>query len=277
MPLDQVTVPVLDRAFLFGDAVYEVMRVYRGRAWKLDEHLDRLRSSLDGIRVGGVESETVRSRLLSTVHNSGILEGLIYVQITRGVARRTHHFPKSATPNVLIYVDEFVDPYHGRRDAGVEAITHPDMRWARNELKVTSLLANCLAAQAAVEAGCSEAILFDSGGLVTEGSHTSVFGVRAGKIVVSPAAPNILPGITKRQVLSLAEKCKIETIEGKLSKQDLRSCQEVFITGTPEEILPVVKIDGHLVADGEVGPVTRKLQETFKSTLESWLATTVAQ
>jgi D-alanine transaminase len=275
MPLEQVMVPALDRAFLFGDAVYEVIRIYRGRLWKVDEHLSRLHDSLSGLAIKGVEIQTIRSRLESTLAHSRLLEALAYIQVTRGVARRTHQFPDAYEPNVLIYVEQFLDRYGERRETGVEAVTHPDIRWKRNDLKATSLLANCMAAQAAQEAGCAEAILIDSQGMVTEGSHTSVFAVAGGKIIVSPASPNVLPGITKRQVLNLAQQSEIGTIEGRLSQSDLWTCQEVFITGTPEEIVPVIKIDGKPVGDGQAGPVTKRLQETFKATLDSWLKTTV--
>ncbi|MCI0352239.1 MAG: aminotransferase class IV, partial [Acidobacteriales bacterium] len=187
------------------------------------------------------------------------------------------YFPETASANMLVYVEEFQDPYAGIRETGVSAITYPDIRWGRNEIKVTSLLANCLAAQAAREAGASESILIDATGFVTEGSHTSVFAVREGKVVVSPAAPNILPGITKRQVLSLAGQGGIELMEGKLSREDLWKVDEVFLTGTPEEILPAVIIDGRPVGGGTVGPVTRKLQQTFRASLESWLKTSVVE
>jgi D-alanine transaminase len=277
MPLDEVRVPALDRAFLFGDAIYEVVRVYSGRPWRWQEHLSRLESSLAGIGIAGVDGATVAARALNTLQNSGIAEGLLYLQITRGEARRTHHFPAACMPNVLIYVDEFPDSLRTSRETGVAAITYPDQRWARNELKTTSLMANCLAAQAATEAGCYEAILIDTQNRVTEGSHTSVFGVRDGKVIVSPAAPNILPGITKQQVLSLCQQAEIATQEGKLTVQDLATLQELFLTGTPEEILPVTMVDGRKIADGFPGPVTRKLQETFQRTLALWLQAPVTQ
>jgi len=272
MPLDEVRVPVLDRAFLFGDAVYEVIRIYSGRAWKITEHLNRLNSSLAAIGINGVDLDRLRERLTQTLTRSRVLEGLIYIQVSRGVAPRTHHFPERATPNQLIYVQEFADPYSDRRSSGIEAITFPDIRWARNEIKATSLLANCLAAQAAVEAGCLEAILIDSSGLVTEGSHTSVFGVRNGKILVSPPAANILPGITKRQVIELANLAGIAMAEERLAKDDIEGLDELFLTGTPEEILPIVRVDGCPVGSAQAGPITSKLQATFRQAVANWLA-----
>lgn len=271
MPLDEVMVPALDRAFLFGDAVYELIRVYRGRAWQLEDHLARLGASMARIEIGGIAIETIHSRVASTLDHGRISEGLLYIQVTRGTAKRTHFFPASSTPNVLIYIEQFDDPYKSLRANGIDAITYPDIRWARNEIKATSLLANCLAAQAAKDANCTESILFDSAGFVTEGSRTSVFGVMDGKVVVAPAAPNILPGITKKQVLNLAGQSGIETIEGRLKIDDLWACEEVFVTGTSAEILPVVRIDGRAVSGGTVGAVTRRLQQTFQTTLDSWL------
>lgn len=277
MPLREVMVPACDRAFLLGDAVYEVVRVYQSRPWKIDEHLERLKDSLESIKITAVDLGVVKKNCLETLSASGISEAIIYMQISRGEARRTHRFPTRCTPNVLIYVEEFADPYKDLRQCGVRAITYPDIRWGRNEIKATSLLANCLAAEAAAEAGCAEAILIDNKNLVTEGSHTSVFAVRSGKLLVSPAAPNILPGITKRQVLSLCSQSNIETIEGRLAKDDLWTCDEVFVTGTPEEILPVVNIDGKPIAGGKVGPIALQLQDNFNSTLSMWLKARVAQ
>ncbi len=277
MPLDEVRVPALDRAFLFGDAIYEVIRVYRGHPWRFEEHMDRLKSSLEGISIAGIDMPTVHARAIDTLRNSKLTEALVYIQITRGAAKRTHHFPAASTPNVLVYVEAFNDPYKTARATGVAAITYPDQRWALNELKATSLLANCLAAQAAAEADCYEAILVDSNNRVTEGSHTSVFGVRKGKLIVSPAAPNILPGITKQQVLGLCQTGRIAVVEGKLTVDDLDTIEELFVTGTPEEILPVTVLNGRKVANGEPGPITKRLQETFQQTLASWLQKLVKQ
>lgn len=275
MPLADVRVPALDRAFLFGDAVYEVIRLYSGRPWKREEHLARLRASADAIGIRPLDSTTIDRRLRETVEHARILEGLIYVQVTRGSARRTHHFPEKSDLNMLIYVEEFEDRYAAGRETGVAAITHPDIRWVHNEIKTTSLLANCLAAQAAVEAGAVEAILIDSSGRVTEGSHTSLFAVKGGSVIISPASANVLPGITKRQVISLAGKSGVGVIEGRLKKDDLWTVDEVFLTGTPEEILPVIQIDGQAVGSAKPGPVAKKLQQTFKETLKSWLEETV--
>lgn len=271
MALDQVMVPALDRAFLFGDAVYEVIRVYRGHAWKLEEHFNRLKSSLEAISIRAIDLNEVMLRALTTLKNSSIQEGLIYIQITRGVAKRTHYFPKAAIPNCLIYIEEFDDPYRELRSRGACAITHPDIRWSCNYIKATSLLANCLACQSAIEAGCCESILVDSQGFVTEGSHTSVFAVRHGQILVAPEAANILPGITKRQILNLAKIINVPVTEHRLAKIELVDIDELFLSGTPEEILPITTVDNMPISNGKPGPITRKLHEQFQKTLASWL------
>lgn len=271
MPLADVRVSVLDRAFLFGDAVYEVIRVYGGRAWKADEHLGRLAASLEAIKITGVDLALIEKRMLETLAASGVTEGLIYIQVTRGEARRSHCFPPASTPNQLIWVDHFDNPAGRVRDAGVSAITYPDIRWAKNHIKATSLLANCLAAQAAVEAGAVEAVLVDSQGFVSEGSHTSVFAVRGGKLLVAPDSANVLPGITKKQVLELARAGGIPIEAHRLKAAELDEIDELFLSGTPEEILGVVRVDDTVIGDGQPGPVTMRLHQAFCDSLSRWL------
>ncbi|MBI4534247.1 MAG: aminotransferase class IV [Candidatus Melainabacteria bacterium] len=271
MPLNEVKVSVLDRAFLLGDAVYEVVRVYSGRPWKLDEHISRLQNSLKAIRIDTIDIARINLRVLETLKNSHVQEGLIYLQITRGEAKRSHSFPLSCVPNELIYVEEFSDPYVELRLSGASAITYPDIRWAHNYIKATSLLANCLASQAATEAGAVEALLVDSTGYITEGSHTSVFAVKDGHILLSPDSPNILPGITRKLVLTLAGQSNISIKDHKLKASELPQIDELFLSGTPEEILPVTSVDNKLIGQGVVGPIVKQLQESLRLTLAAWL------
>jgi D-alanine transaminase len=272
MPLAEVKVSVMDRAFLFGDAVYEVIRVYSGRPWKLDEHLDRLKTSLEAIRIENIDVAAIQERILSTIRHSTIEEALVYVQVTRGEAKRTHYFPKQANANQLIYVEEFADPYVQLRQDGASVITHQDIRWSKNYIKATSLLANCLAAQEAVAAGCVESILLDKSDYVTEGSHTSVFGVKDGCVLVAPDSPNVLPGITKRQVLALARRENIPIREERLHfGTGFYQLDELFLSGTPEEILPVTTVNGRRLSDSKPGPVATRLQKSFRSSLSAWL------
>jgi D-alanine transaminase len=264
MPLAEVRVPALDRGFLFGDAIYEVLRVYNGNPWLADEHFARLARSLDAIRIHGIDIPRMRRRMRETIAAGPFREAIVYIQITRGVAPRSHSFPKDAKPLELLYVQEFRDPYTRARQDGAAVITVPDVRWGRCDIKSTNLLANVLAAQAAKEAGCTEALLCSDDGIVGEGTHTSFFGVLDGKVLTAPNSNHILPGITRGLVLRLADRAKIELREHELRRPDLGRVSELFLTGTTSEVLPVVRVDNQPIADGKPGPITRKLQEAYR-------------
>jgi D-alanine transaminase len=268
MPLDQVMVPALDRGFLLGDAVYEVIRVYGGKPWLLDEHLRRLGRSLEAIRIRGVDLERLRRRALETIAAGPFLEAIVYIQVTRGAGPRTHTFPSAATPLELLYVQEFVDPYAEARRAGAAAITRPDIRWDRCDIKSTNLLGNVLTAQEAKEAGCLEALYYLPDGTLTEGSHTSVFGVLEGTVLTAPAGHAILPGITRSLVFRLTARAGIEVREGVLRREDLGRVSELFLTGTTTEIMPITRVDDRPIAAGQPGPVTRRLQEAYREAVQ---------
>ena len=221
MPLRDVKVSVLDRAFLFGDAVYEVVRIYRGRLFRPQEHLNRLNDGMASMRIQGADIDVIGERLEQTLSHSNVTEGLAYVQVTRGEAPRIHRYPDNARANVLIYVDRFEDPYELHRQKGVSAVTHCDIRWTRNDIKVTSLAANCMGAQYAHEHGCAEVVFVDKDGLITEGSHTLIFAVRDGNLMVSPSSSRVLPGITKKHVIELAHQSAIPVVEQRIAQADL--------------------------------------------------------
>lgn len=273
MPLDEVRVPAMDRAFLFGDAVYEVVRIYSGRIWHLDEHLQRLAASCKQMHID-FDVSVVPPRMKKIIKDSGLQEALGYVQVTRGVASRQHHYPTQIEANCLVYAEPFDDPYKTLRMTGGKAIMYPDIRWARNDIKSTSLAANCMAASAARQRGCVEAILLKND-VITEGSHTSVFGVMDGKVIVSPSSEAVLPGITKKQVIELCQATAIEMQEGRLHKDDLPVLQELFITATPEEIIGIVEVDDIPIGSGQPGPITQQLQAEFERTVQAWLAKAV--
>jgi D-alanine transaminase len=175
MPLSEVMVPALDRGFLFGDAVYEVLRIYRGKPWLLEEHWQRLGRSLDAIRIAGVDLARLRSRLLETIAAAGHGEALAYIQVTRGAAAtRAHVFPAQATPLELLWVQNLADPYVEARRNGAAVLSVPDIRWDRCDIKSTNLLANVLAMQAAKEAGCVEALRDRPVCFQLSGSHPSL-------------------------------------------------------------------------------------------------------
>jgi D-alanine transaminase len=269
MPLSEVRVSVLDRSFLFGDAIYEVLRVYKGKPFQVDQHFDRLRASLNSVRIAA-DVNALRSRMHALLEAAGVEDGVIYMHVTRGEAPRTHHFPYQPTrPNELIYVTELrEDPYAVYRTAGAKVITVPDIRWKRCDIKSVNLLANCLAAQQAVEAGCQEAIFYDEHETITEGAHTSVFGVSEGQLLTAPLEDNILPGITRLLVVDLARDCDIAVIQHAIRLPHLAHLDELFITGTTAEILPVVSVDGRPIGNGQPGPVTTRLAGAYRKRIE---------
>ncbi len=269
--LAEAKVPALDRGFLFGDAVYEVLRVYEGRAWLLEEHFQRLARSLEAIRIRGVDLERLRRRMLETIAAGPFVEATVYIQITRGAGPRSHPFPAKATPLEFLYVQEFHDPYEEARRSGASVITQPDIRWGRCDIKSTDLLANVLAMQAATEAGCLEALLCHADGTVSEGTHTSFFGVLHGTLLTAPKSNAILPGITRGLVLRLAARAKVPVREHVLRRDDVEQVSELFLTGTTTEVLPVVRVDGCQIADSRPGPITRRFQDAYQEAVREFL------
>jgi D-alanine transaminase len=272
LPLAEVFIPVLDRGFLFGDAIYEVLRVYQGRPWLEDDHFARLKRSLAEVRINGVDVARLRQRMHDTIAAGSFREATVYIQVTRGVAPRAHPFPPEATPTEILWVSEFIDPYAEARRAGTSVALYPDIRWDRCDIKSTNLLGNVLAMQAAKEAGGVEAVLYLPDGTLTEGSHSSFFGVRDGAIRMPPNSHEILPGCTRGFVMGLAAKLGFRTEERPLTRDELPQAQETFLTGTTTEVLPVVRVDRQVIGDGKPGPVTLRLQEAYAGTVRRWLA-----
>jgi D-alanine transaminase len=274
MPVDQARIPIWDRGFLFGDAVYEVFRLYQGCCWLEDEHLARLRRSLAAIEIGNVDLDGLITRLHRTISASEIQEGTAYVHITRGVSPRVHAFPSPAVPPTeLIVVRTYDDARAARmRAEGVAAISHPDLRWKLCDLKTTNLLPNVLANEAAHRAGCFESILVDEQGIVSEATHTSVLWVRGGRLEGTPEGHGILPGTTRQLVLRLCDEVGIEFAANRVSLAELAAADEVLLVGTTTEVLSVVQIDGQPVAEGAPGPIARRLQEAYRAAVERWLA-----
>jgi D-alanine transaminase len=272
IPLAEAKISALDRGFLFGDSVYEVLRVYQGRPWLEDEHCRRLARSLEAIRIGGIDLERLRQRARATIAAGPFQDAIIYVQITRGSAPRSHPFPANATPLEFLFVQEFNDPYQAARQTGASVITQPDLRWERCDIKSTNLLANVLAMQSAKELGGLEALLYLSDGTLTEGTHTSFFGVLHGAILTTPSGNSILPGITRGLLLRLADRAGIPVRQQSLKRSDLTEVSELFLTGTTSEVLPVVRVDGQKIGEGQPGPITRRLQEAYREVVREFLA-----
>lgn len=269
MPLAEVRVSVMDRAFLFGDAIYEVIRVYRGRPFLFSDHLARLEKNLHKLKISA-DIQQISTRALSTLEHSGVTEGMIYLQVTRGEAPRTHHFPDPPVrPNELIYVRSLSDPYRTRRQTGGTALIIEDLRWKRCDIKSVNLLANCLGAEEAHAAGCDEAIFVNEEGTLVEGTHTSLFAVRQGTLLTAPLGAHLLPGITRRLVLRLADQCGVPYAEESVHRDRLDQVDEIFLTGTTMEIMPIVQIDDRRIGSGVPGPVTVRLQQAYRQAIES--------
>ena len=264
----EVRVSPDDRGFLLGDGIYEVAAAYDGRFVALDKHMDRLRRSLRESRIDDTIADPLETVFQELLERNGFAESgkaMVYLQVTRGVAPRSHAFPKSAPrPTVYAYAAPFPDM--GDLASGIGAITRPDLRWSRCDIKVISLIANVLANQEAKEAGCFEAILIRDG-FALEGTHTSFFAVKDGVVHTAPLSNFILPGITRELAIEALLRDGIELIEDPIRVEDLTSMDELFITGTTTEVVPIVRLDGKNVGDGSPGPVTQRIQQLYRKSI----------
>ncbi len=274
MPADQARVSIWDRGFLFGDAVYEVFRVYRGRLWLEDEHLGRLKRSLAELDFPAHALERLMDRVRRLIVASEIGDGTVYIQITRGVAPRTHAFPDPPVPPTeLIVVKPYDDEPTARlRETGVRAITHPDLRWRRRDIKTVNLLGNVLAMEQAKRAGAYEAILVDQDGFVTEATHTSLLWVAGGRVHGTPEGWEILPGTTRNRTLRLVESLGIpfEAVHSPLA--DVLAADEVILVGTTSEVISITTIDDRVIGSGRPGPMSRRLWDGYRALVERFLA-----
>jgi D-alanine transaminase len=264
-PLAEARISILDRGFLFADGVYEVAAVIDGRLVDNEAHLARLERSLKELRlespvplgeIVGIEREIVA--------RNGVVEGMVYLQITRGAAERDFAFPKGAAPTLVAFAQRKNILASPAAKTGVKVITAPDLRWARRDIKSVALLAQVLAKQAAVEAGAQEAWMVDSDGLVTEGSSSTAFIVtRTGEIRTRPNSEAILPGCTRRAVLALAQEAGLLIVERGFSPAEACEAAEAFLTSASNLVLPVVSIDGRPVGDGAPGPLVARLRALY--------------
>ena len=266
LPLAQARISPEDRAFLFADGVYEAVLARRGNLLFWDEHERRLHAGLAALRIGGLpDSLALRGAAGELLRRNQLLAGdaLIYLQVSRGAAPRLHAFPNPAVaPTVYATARAWGGHAPELVSAGAAALTVADTRWARCDIKSTALLANVLAQQEAKEAGAHEAI-FVRDGIALEGSHSNLFAVRRGEVWTYPACNYILDGITRVVVLTLAAAMGMPVRLGALPLADLYAADEVFLTGTTTEVLPVVTVDGRRIGDGTPGPSTRKLREAY--------------
>jgi D-alanine transaminase len=270
MPLDDVKVSIEDRGFQFGDGVYEVVRTYGGVPFQLDAHIERLDRSAHAIHLSMPGRSTGwKDWIREGIKRSGYSECKVYLQVTRGVAPRDHLFPNRAAPTIVISIREMraLDPILWR--TGVVVVTMEDLRWGRCDIKSINLLPNVLARQRASEAGAFEAILVRQG-MVTEGAVSNVMIVRDGRVITPPEGAHILSGVTRRLVVDQARKSGISVEERNIGLEEFRHAEEVFLTGTTVEVLPVVRIDDAPVGSGHPGRLTERLRSLFKQGIASW-------
>jgi D-alanine transaminase len=271
VPIEDACISVTDRGFLFGDGVYEVIPAYGGRLFRLSHHLQRLQNSLDGIRLQNPHSNEEWKTILDTLleRNRGQTgtsdDQSVYLQITRGcAAKRDHSFPDIVIPTVFASSSPIIDPEPATTEQGVAAITLDDIRWHYCDIKAVTLLANVLLRQQAVDQNAAEAILIRHG-LVIEGSSSNVFVIKEGVILTPAKGPQMLPGITRDLVLELAEQHRLTYQEGDISEDRLRQSDEIWITSSTREIIPVTLLDGKSVGQGSPGPVWKTMNGFYQA------------
>jgi len=250
IPLEQARVSVLDRGFIFGDGVYEVIPVYSRRPFRLVEHLARLNASLSAINIDNPYSDAQWTDLLARVVASNPWEDQgLYLQVTRGIAPRSHLFPKDITPTVFIMSDPLVTPDLALVESGVPAVVLDDFRWLRCDIKSISLLGNCMLRTHAAERGGAEAILVRNG-LLTEASASNIFIVRDGLVLAPPKSHLMLPGITYDVVLEILQSNNIAHAVRPVTESELRTADEIWCTSTSKEVLAITMLDGSPVGRG---------------------------
>jgi D-alanine transaminase len=264
-PLADAQVSILDRGFLFADGVYEVAAVIDGRLVDNEAHLARLERSLRELRL---ESPAPMAEIVEIerglVARNGVAEGLVYLQITRGVAERDFSFPKGVKSTLVGFAQKKNILASPAAETGVKVATVPDLRWARRDIKSVAQLAQVLAKQAATEAGCQEAWMVDADGLVTEGSSSTAFIItHSGAIVTRPNSTDILPGCTRRAVMALAESEGLTIEERAFSVEEARKAAEAFLTSASNLVLPVVAIDASPIGAGAPGALAKRLRRIY--------------
>lgn len=262
-PLSETLVPVEDRGFQFGDGVYEVIRTYGGAPFQAEAHLERLERSCRALSLPAPYSlQQWKASIRDGLARAAYSESKIYIQVTRGVAAREHAFPPSIAPTAVMTVRELRPLDENAYRDGVTVMTVEDLRWGRCDIKSLNLLPNVLARQQAQRAGVFEA-LFVRDGQVYEGATSNIFLVRDGALITPPEDHRILSGVTRAVVLELARTDGRPVQERPVRLDELRAADELFLTGTTIEVMPVVRVDGSAVAAGTPGPLTRHLRARF--------------
>ncbi len=265
LPLAEAYIPVLDRGFIFGDGVYEVVPAYSRTPFRMAEHLRRLQHSLDGIRLANPLSDAAWMQLMNELIAKNAEEDQsVYLQVTRGVAKRDHAFPKDAKQTVFMMSSPLTTPSREQIDQGVSAITAADFRWLKCDVKSVSLLGNCLLRQMAADAGAVETLLLRDGKL-TEASASNVFVVKQGVLLAPPKNNLVLPGITYDVVLEIAYAREFEVEVRDISEAEMRGADEIWVTSSTKEVLAVTTLDGKPVGNGTPGMLFKRMHALYQA------------
>ena len=273
LPLEEAKISVLDRGFIFGDAVYEVWRLVGGRLFESDRHLARLANGLRDVHIT-VPAEAQRAKLHEIsdrlVRENGLAggEGSLFLEMSRGVAPRAHQYPKPAVPPTVFLMASPFTPPEELRAKGAAVILIDDVRWKRCNVKTTQLLPNVMAKQEAFEHEALDAI-FIRDGIVTETSHANVLAVIDGTLWTHPVDGSVLPGVTREVILEIARSQGIPVREEGMTVDAFRRADEVFLAGTLSDVMPIVKVDGKPVGGGKPGPVSLRLFKSFRERLDA--------
>lgn len=264
LPLSEAKVSVLDRGFIFGDGVYEVIPVYGRRAFRLSHHLQRLQNSLDAIRIDNPLSNEGWQQIIDALieQNDGDDQS-VYLHITRGVAKRDHRFPADTPATVFVMSNPLLAPEQATVEQGIKAVTLPDIRWLNCHIKAISLLPNILFRQAAIDSGGDEAILLRDG-KATEGAASNLFIVKDAVIITPPKSHKLLPGITRDLIVELAQQHQLNCEEREIDEQELFAADEIWISSSTKEVMPVLELNQQPVGNGQPGPVWRQIYRLYQ-------------
>jgi len=264
LPIEKAMVPVEDRGYQFGDAVYEVIASYDGCPVFMDEHMARLDRSLKELSFPEISIDQIRSAVIELFDRAKIKRSEIYLQISRSVAPRTHAFPDHPDTQFIMTARKVTEVPENIRQQGAQAITVKDLRWGRCDIKTVQLLYNVLAKQKAIDSGVFDAIFVSKDNIVREATSSNLFIVTDEKLITHPLTPNILPGVTRAKIIEICGEKNLQISEQFYNKETLLKSDEVFLTGTITEVLSIVEIDGSIIGNGKVGPMAKQLFDALR-------------
>ena len=270
IPKEEIKISPDDRGFLFADGIYEVVRWYEGFFYDMSSHVTRLKRSLRELRINWPDADLFPSFAFDLIklNNLENQPAMVYLQVTRGAARRTHSFPSpEVPPTAYAYAWGFI-PDCKSNETGIKVMLKEDIRWSRCDIKSVSLLPNTMSFQEACENGLKECI-FVRNGLITEGSHSNIFLVSDKTLFTHPESNNILSGVTRKNILRIAQDCGIRIREEAIQENRIRFIEEAFITNTSAEVMPVIELGGNMLGDGVPGPITRIIRDKFNEEIKA--------